>query len=69
MQSRLEDNSKVNTAGIYIQLINDRQTIAQVNPEVMNRMLKKISMDEFNEFVEAIVSSVEKPDESALCNR
>jgi len=35
----------------------------------MNRMLDVISMDEFNDFVEAIVTSVESPDDSAICQK
>jgi len=71
-QKLLEDNledteEETNAAGIYIQLANGNQTVAQINPEIMNRMLGVISMDEFNEFVETIVSSVENPDDSPIC--
>jgi len=57
------------TAGIYIQLGNGEQTIAKVDPQIMNRMLDVISMDELNDFVEAIVASVEAPDDSAICQK
>ena len=57
------------TAGIYIQLNNGEQTIAKVNPLIMNRILDVISMDELNDFVEAIVASVEAPDDSAICQK
>ncbi len=67
LQSKLEDDSKISTAGIYIQLKDDKQTIAAIDPDVMNRMLEKISMDEFNAFIEAIVSSVETPDNTPFC--
>lgn len=69
LQTRLDDDSGVNTAGIYIELSDQRQTIAQVSPEVMNRMLETISMDEFNQFVEAIVAAVETPDDTPFCKR
>jgi hypothetical protein len=69
LQSRLDDDNKINAAGIYIELKDAQQTIAKIDPDVMNRMLKNISMDEFNAFVEAIVSSVEEPDETAFCGR
>lgn len=68
LEDTLEDtDTETNAAGIYIQLDNGRQTVAQINPEIMNRMLGVISMDEFNDFVETIVSSVEKPDDSPIC--
>ena len=72
-QKMLEDtmddtDTETSAAGIYIQLAGDKQTVAQVNPDVMNRMLGVISMDEFNTFVETIVSSVENPDDSPICH-
>lgn len=69
LQSKLDDDNKVNAAGIYIQLKNDQQTIANIDPDVMNRMLEKISMDEFNAFIEAIVSAVEAPDNTPICEQ
>ncbi|MEE9447567.1 MAG: hypothetical protein V3V09_06380 [Arenicellales bacterium] len=69
LQDTFKDDDKINTAGIYIQLKDDQQTIANINPDVMNRMLENISMDEFNEFIETIVSSVETPDDSPICQQ
>ena len=69
LQACLRDDSDIDTAGIYIELSGQRQTIAQLDPGVMNRMLERISMDEFNAFVEAIVSAVESPDDTPFCKR
>ncbi len=68
-QTLVDTDTETNAAGIYIQLANGEQTVAQINPDVMNRMLGVISMDEFNDFVETIVSSVEKPDDSPICEK
>lgn len=68
-ETLIDSDSETNAAGIYIQLGNGEQTVAQINPDVMNRMLGVISMDEFNDFVETIVSSVEKPDDSPICKK
>ena len=67
--SLADDETATNAAGIYIQLANGEQTVAQIKPDVMNRMLDVISMDEFNDFVETIVSSVENPDDSPICHK
>lgn len=70
LEEGLVDNeTETNTAGIYIQLAGGEQTVAKIDPEVMNRMLDVISMDEFNQFVETIVSSVENPDDSPICKK
>lgn len=63
------NENDIEAAGVYIQLQNGKQTIAQVDPLIMNRILDVISMDEFNNFIEAIVSSVEKPNDSAICQK
>ncbi len=62
-------DGSIETAGVYIQLHNGEQTIAKVDSLVMNRILDVISMDEFNNFIEAIVQSVEEPNDSAICKR
>ena len=67
--SLVDDEKETNSAGIYIQLANGEQTVAQINPDVMNRMLGVISMDEFNHFIETVVSSVEDPDDSPICEK
>ena len=59
----------VSGAGIYIELANGVRTLATVNPDTMNRILAAISMDEFNDLVEVIVRSVEKPDDSPICQQ
>ncbi len=68
-QAEMESGSgdSMSTAGIYIALQDGRQTVAKIRPDVMNRMLSVISMDEFNEFVETIVKSVEEPDDTPIC--
>ena len=70
-QAELEASAddSMSTAGIYIELSDGRKTLAKVRPEVMNRMLGAVSMDEFNEFVEVIVKSVEEPDDSPICKK
>lgn len=69
LEAGLEDESSKSAAGIYLQLAGGKQTVAQVDPDVMNRILSAISMDELNEFVDIIVRSVENPDDSPICER
>lgn len=69
LEAAMADDDDVSTAGIYIQLKGGKQTVADINPDVMNRMLKVISMEEFNAFIEVIVNSVEEPDDTAICQR
>jgi phage-related minor tail protein len=56
-------------AGVYIQLKNGQQTIASVNPDVLNRILSVLSNDEFAAFVDTIAKSVEQPDDRMICQR
>ncbi|MFZ1386653.1 MAG: hypothetical protein WBP46_09945 [Thiolinea sp.] len=69
LEDEVEDDSAHSAAGIYLQLANGQQTIAQVDADMVNRILSVLSLDEFNQFVEIIVKSVEQPDDSAICQR
>lgn len=69
MEAGIEDTEAKSTAGIYLQLLGGKQTIAQVDPGVMSRMLTVITTDELNTFVDTIVRSVETPDDSPICKR
>ncbi len=67
MEEELEDDTAASAAGLYLQLANGTQTVAKVDPNVVNRILSVLSVQELNEFLEVIVSSVESPDASAIC--
>ncbi|SEA28670.1 MAG: hypothetical protein QJT81_11350 [Candidatus Thiothrix putei] len=69
VEAGIEDTDSKSTAGIYLQLSGGHQTIAQVDPNVMARMLAVITTDELNAFVDTIVRSVETPDDSPICKR
>ena len=70
-QAELENSTDdaMSTAGIYIELSDGQKTLAKVRPDVMNRILAAVTMEEFNEFVEVIVKSVEMPDDSPICKK
>ena len=59
----------LHTAGITIQLKDGRNVYANVNPELLNRVLQSISPDELNAIVNAITEAVENPDTRGLCQR
>ena len=69
LEEGTEDASARSAAGIYLQLMDGRQTVAQVDPDTVNRILSVLNMDEFNAFLETIVRSVEQPDDSPVCQR
>jgi hypothetical protein len=56
-------------AAINIELEDGQTTYATVSPKIMNRILSVISVDELNELVNSIVSSVQNPDNTPLCKR
>ncbi|WMP17503.1 hypothetical protein [Thiothrix lacustris] len=69
VEAGIEDDDSKSTAGIYLQLANGNQTIAQVDPSIMSRILTVITTEELNAFVDTIVRSVEIPDDSPICKR
>ncbi|MGV6857672.1 MAG: hypothetical protein ACWA5X_01745 [bacterium] len=68
MEAGAEFDGDKSRAGVYIQLSGEKQTIAKVDPDILNRILSVISMDELNLFIDAVVTSVENPDDSAICD-
>ncbi len=67
LEAEIEDTSAQSATGVYLQLADGRQTLAAVNPQAINRILSVLSMDEFNQFVDVIVRSVENPDDATIC--
>ena len=67
LEDAVEDEGVQSAAGIYLQLANGQQTIAQVSPELVNRILSVLSLEEFNQFLDVIVKSVEQPNDTAIC--
>lgn len=65
----LDGTADVSSAGVYIQLKDGKQTVAQVNPNILNRILGAISPDEFAEFIDTIAKSIETPDDAPICQR
>ncbi|MEZ5453427.1 MAG: hypothetical protein R3E93_11545 [Thiothrix sp.] len=69
LEEGIDDSGAKSAAGIYLQLLGGKQTIAQVDPDIMNKILSAITMDELNAFIDTIVRSVENPDDSPICKR
>ena len=57
------------TAGITVELKDGRCVYANIEPELLVRVLRCISTEELNHIVNAITEAVENPDESSLCQR
>jgi hypothetical protein len=64
-----DEAAETYTAGLNITLSDGRTTSVEVAPELLNRILGAISFAELNQLLEAIVSSVENPDNRPLCQR
>ncbi|MBI5462663.1 MAG: hypothetical protein HY941_10810 [Gammaproteobacteria bacterium] len=58
-----------NIAAITLNLHDGRAVQALVRPDLLNRVLEVISLQELNELVEAITDAVDNPDERPICQR
>ncbi|HHI77239.1 MAG TPA: hypothetical protein ENJ94_08715 [Gammaproteobacteria bacterium] len=56
-------------AGITVQLADGSNVYAQVDPQLLGRIMQVLSPEEFNQVVNAIVEAVENPDARSLCQR
>jgi len=67
--SDTDETAEKHTAGLNITLGDGRTTSVEVSPELLNRILGAITVEELNGLVNAIVGSVENPDNRPLCQR
>ena len=58
-----------NAAGIVLELNTGENVYAQVNPELLGRIMTVVTPDEFNTVVNAIVEAVENPDARTPCQQ
>jgi len=56
-------------AALTIQLGDGRTVQAPVPPALLNKVLSAISVHELNQLIEAIVDSIENPDDRPFCQR
>ena len=56
-------------AGITIQLQDGRSVQAAVDPELLNRFLQAVTIEELGAFVQTIAEAVENPDDIPFCHK
>ena len=64
-----EEGQYLSAAGITINLKDGRSIEAAVAPEILNRILTKLSITELDDFIQSIVDAVEQPDERPFCQQ
>ncbi len=57
------------TAGVVVSLQSGQTIYADVNPELLGRIMSVLTPQEFGDVVNAIVDALEQPDERTLCQR
>lgn len=70
-RKRLEAESTdcLSATALYIELKNGGNTIASIDPELVNRILGVLTIQELNDFIHQIAKSVEDPDTTPICQR
>ena len=63
-----EDNES-SRVGLNVTLMDGRSVLAEVEPDVLNRILTVVSHQELGNLVDAIADAVENPDQRPLCKR
>jgi len=62
-------DSDYHAAGVVVNLAAGQTVYANVNPELLGRIMSVLSPQEFGDVVNAIVDAVERPDERTLCQK
>lgn len=64
-----DSDGEHHTAGVVVNLQSSQTVYANVNPELLGRIMSVLTPQEFGDVVNAIVDAVEAPDERTLCQR
>lgn len=56
-------------AGVVVNLQSGQTVYANVNPELLGKVMAVLTPEEFGNVVNAIVDAVERPDDRTLCQR
>ncbi|MCU7892135.1 MAG: hypothetical protein KZQ78_11195 [Candidatus Thiodiazotropha sp. (ex Ustalcina ferruginea)] len=64
-----EGMDHLHRAGVNVTLANGRVVQAEIEPELMQRLLEAVSPVELGKFVNAIADAVENPDQRPFCQR
>ena len=62
-----ESQDNYQKASLLISLENGDKSYAHVDMDLINRVLRVISTDELNQFIESIVDAIENPDDRSYC--
>ena len=64
-----ENNQGYHMAGVVVTLKDGTVSYADVDPELLGRVISAISPEEFGEIVTAVADAVENPQPKECCNR
>jgi len=64
-----ENNQGYHMAGVVVTLKDGTVSYADVDPNLLGRVMSAVSPEEFGEIVNAIANAVEKPQPKAYCQR
>ncbi len=71
--SMIEGNSKegavADACGVQIQLQSGQFTTVAIHPEVMNKILSVLSIDELQKFLAQVAEDIENPKIGSVCSR
>ena len=66
-QDEGEHDENYQKASLLIMLKSGEKSYAHVDTDLVNRILRNISTEELNHFIESIVDAVENPDDRSYC--
>jgi len=64
-----EDNNSYHMAGVVVTLKDGSVSYADINPDIMSRVMDVVTAIEFGEIVNAIANAVENPQSQSYCQR
>lgn len=64
-----EDGALADICGVQVKLSNGEFTTIAVHPEIMNKLLSVLSIDEIQAFMAQVAEDIENPKSGPICRR
>lgn len=63
------DGAVADACGIQLQLSNGEFTTVAIDPEIMNKLLSVLSVEEIQSFMSQVAEDIENPKSGPICRR
>jgi len=69
IEGNTESGAVADACGVQVQLLSGEYTTVAIHPEIMNKILSVLSIDELQSFLSQVAEDIENPKSGPICSR